>query len=306
MAVVLLLVTGVARAEAAPTLVREKDVNLDEALRLAYRLRAGGYDVVLTRSTDVFVPLVTRARMADGAHIFVSMHNNASRNKAARGTEVYSQLDNALGGELARAVLAASTARAGTIARGALTRRGSHGDDYYSVLRNSRATALIFEGAFISNPTEARWLADPAFRQRLADGVADGIGAVLATKLAPQAAGPPPPRTTPLGPLLLPPAALAAAHTGGGVAAVRWDAVPLATLYEVWRDGVLVARGPGTTFTDAGLGAGVHRYQVRAVTELLRSVVQESAVSTVDVIVPWRVVIDAGHGGKDTGAVGRI
>jgi N-acetylmuramoyl-L-alanine amidase len=306
MAVVLLLVTGVTRAEAGPTLVREKDVNLDEALRLTDILRRAGYEVTLTRSTDVFIPLVTRARRADGADIFVSVHNNASRNAAAQGTEVYSQLGNNLGAELARSVLGAVTARTGTRARGAFTRTGSHGDDFYSVLRNSRATALIFEGAFLSNPAEARLLADPAFRQRLTEGVAAGIDAVLWTKLAPQATGPPAPRSTPLGPLLLPPAATAAAHTGGGTAALRWDAVPLATIYEVWRDGVLLVRTPDTTVADVGLGAGVHRYQVRAATEALGSVVQESPVSTADVAVPWRVVVDAGHGGKDAGAVGRI
>ena len=69
---------------------------------------------------------------------------------------------------------------------------------------------------------------------------------------------------------------------------------------------MLLARTPDTAFADGGLSKGVHRYQVRAATEVLGSVIQESPASAADVVVPWHVVIDAGHGGKDTGALGRI
>lgn len=306
MAVVLLLVAALPRAVAGPAVVLEKDVNLDEALRLAAVLQAAGYDVGLTRTTDVFLPLVSRARAGDGADVLVSVHNNASRNRAARGSEVYSQVRNGFGRELAVSILHNITARTGTVARGAHVRANKKGQDYYSVLRNARTTALIVEGAFLSNPSEARLLNDPGFRQRTAEGIAGGIGAVLATRLAPQGAGPPPPVSTPVGSLLAAPADLVATFTGGGTASLRWSLVPLATVYEVWRDGVLVARGPETTFADAGLAKGVHRYHVRAATELLGTVVQESPPSVAEVTVPWRVVIDAGHGGKDSGAVGRL
>lgn len=69
----------------------EKNVNLKLALILAQRLRSKGYDVALTRTTDVFVPLSERSQMANrwGADLFVSVHCNSSLYRKARGFEVY-------------------------------------------------------------------------------------------------------------------------------------------------------------------------------------------------------------------------
>ncbi|MCC6989818.1 MAG: N-acetylmuramoyl-L-alanine amidase [Acidobacteria bacterium] len=64
---------------------------LDVALRLEKLLVKNGFDVVLTRRTDVFVPLEQRPAIAnrEGADLFLSIHANASRNLKARGVEVY-------------------------------------------------------------------------------------------------------------------------------------------------------------------------------------------------------------------------
>lgn len=77
--------------------IREKDVALGIARMLARRLRREmGVDVVLTRDRDVFVSLKERTNIAtrksaDGkyADLFVSIHSNASRNRAAAGLETY-------------------------------------------------------------------------------------------------------------------------------------------------------------------------------------------------------------------------
>ncbi|MCC7417515.1 MAG: N-acetylmuramoyl-L-alanine amidase [Acidobacteria bacterium] len=70
----------------------EADVVLDVALRLE-KLLAGVPDVevILTRRTDVFVPLQERTAIAnrEGADLFLSIHANASRDAAARGIETY-------------------------------------------------------------------------------------------------------------------------------------------------------------------------------------------------------------------------
>lgn len=71
--------------------IAEKDVVLAIALRLKARLEAAGFDVVLTRSSDVFIPLEERTALAntEQADLFVSIHANASPNPALSGVETY-------------------------------------------------------------------------------------------------------------------------------------------------------------------------------------------------------------------------
>jgi N-acetylmuramoyl-L-alanine amidase len=77
--------------------LQEKDLVLDVALRLERLVRQElAAEVVLTRSTDVYVPLEERTAIANGqlasshpADLFLSIHANASRNSTARGIETY-------------------------------------------------------------------------------------------------------------------------------------------------------------------------------------------------------------------------
>ena len=70
----------------------ESELTLDVALRLQKLLKAQpGIEVVMTRDTDVFIPLEERTDIAnrEGADLFLSIHANASRNPVARGIETY-------------------------------------------------------------------------------------------------------------------------------------------------------------------------------------------------------------------------
>jgi len=72
--------------------VIESELTLDVALRLQKLLAAQpGVEVVMTRDTDVFIPLEERTAIAnrEGADLFLSIHANASRNPQARGIETY-------------------------------------------------------------------------------------------------------------------------------------------------------------------------------------------------------------------------
>lgn len=73
--------------------VKEKDLNLDVSLRLASKLRTQFPDiqVLLTRSTDVFLPLQQRADFVNqhNANLFICIHTNAADARSAKGTEVY-------------------------------------------------------------------------------------------------------------------------------------------------------------------------------------------------------------------------
>jgi N-acetylmuramoyl-L-alanine amidase len=72
--------------------LNEADLVLDVALRLEKLLsKQPGFEVVLTRRTDTFVPLEERTAMANraDADLFLSIHANASANTSARGIETY-------------------------------------------------------------------------------------------------------------------------------------------------------------------------------------------------------------------------
>ncbi len=70
--------------------VKEKDVVLKIAYKLAKELKKRGYDVILTRYTDVYVPLKDRTGIANSNNgdLFISIHLNASYRKAS-GAETY-------------------------------------------------------------------------------------------------------------------------------------------------------------------------------------------------------------------------
>lgn len=71
--------------------VTEAELVLDVALRLEKLLHKAGIDVVMTRRSDVFIPLEERTAIAnrEGADLFLSIHANASRNVKAHGVETY-------------------------------------------------------------------------------------------------------------------------------------------------------------------------------------------------------------------------
>ena len=74
-----------------PSGLKEKDLALDMARRLAAMLKADGFEVVLTREGDDGPTLDQRAEIANvqRADVFVSLHANASRSSKARGAETY-------------------------------------------------------------------------------------------------------------------------------------------------------------------------------------------------------------------------
>jgi N-acetylmuramoyl-L-alanine amidase len=75
-----------------PNGIQEKDIVLAIGLKLKDLLKDDlGLDVVMTRSTDVFIPLEERTAIANkvGADLFLSVHANAAGNRSASGIETY-------------------------------------------------------------------------------------------------------------------------------------------------------------------------------------------------------------------------
>ena len=149
--------------------VSEKDMTLDVAQRLKSVLAASGYRVVMTRDSDVFVPLGTRCAIANSYRnaIFVSVHFNSATRRGASGIETYFYSRDSL--SLASAIHHYVAGGAPSDNRG-VRRRG------YYVLRRTNMPAVLVECGFLTNPTEAAYAQNASYRQKLAESIAAGVG----------------------------------------------------------------------------------------------------------------------------------
>lgn len=210
-----------------PGRVREKDVTLAMARRLARRLRASGFEVVLTRNDDRYLALEERTAIANTARgdLFVSIHANAHPRRNRTGVETYflnvaddryaarlaarengvdldeegealrilSDLDaKASAGASSRlARLVQREVTSGVRARvGEVRDLGVKGALFY-VLLGARMPAVLVETAFISNRGEERRLASARYQEEVAAGVARAVTAFARTPEHVAAAGAP-------------------------------------------------------------------------------------------------------------------
>ena len=148
--------------------VAEKEMTLDVAQRLKNVLSASGYRVVMTRDSDVFVPLGTRVAIANSYSdaIFVSVHFNSAKRSGASGIETYFYDRESL--PLASAIHYFVAGGAPSSNRN-VRRRG------YYVLRKNRNPAVLVECGFLTNPSEAALAQSASYRQKLAEEIAAGV-----------------------------------------------------------------------------------------------------------------------------------
>jgi hypothetical protein len=155
-------------------------MNLDVALRLRALLQASGYRVVMTRDTDVFIPLGTRVAIANAQRnaIFVCIHFNSASRSGASGIETYFYSSQSL--PLASAIHYRVAGGAPSSNRG-VRRRG------FFVLRRTTIPAVLVECGFLTNPNEAQYAQNANYRQKLAEEIAAGVrgrGQVSSSRLA--------------------------------------------------------------------------------------------------------------------------
>jgi N-acetylmuramoyl-L-alanine amidase len=195
-----------------PTGLEEKDVVLGVALRLRKLIERGlGCQVILTRSTDTFIPLEERTAIANeyGSDLFVSIHANASPDPSARGVEVYylnftsdpealqlAARENATSQEsvyqlqslIKRIALSDKIGESRQFAQIADTQLAGYLDEYgdpqknrgvkkapFVVLIGANMPSILAEISFLSNPHDERLLRRGSFRQAIALGLYKGI-----------------------------------------------------------------------------------------------------------------------------------
>jgi N-acetylmuramoyl-L-alanine amidase len=192
--------------------VSESELVLDVALRLRQLLQAQpGVEVVLTRSTDEFIPLEERTAIAnrEGADLFLSIHANASKQSSARGVETY--FLNFATNPAAEAVAARENSTSGktmgnlpdlvktialnnkvvesrelaTMVQTSMMRRLRSQNQAlrdlgvkqapFVVLIGAAMPSVLAEISFVTNKPEASLLKQGSYRQRIAQALCDAV-----------------------------------------------------------------------------------------------------------------------------------
>jgi N-acetylmuramoyl-L-alanine amidase len=149
-------------------LIPEKGVALDTARRVKARLEDAGLRVVMTRNSDVFIPLGTRVAISNAQKraIFVSIHYNSALRVGARGVETF--YGSSAGIPLAR-----------RIQRNMMTttsgdNRGIKSAKYY-VLRRNKNLSVLVECGFLTNPQDTALASSSLYREKVARQIASAI-----------------------------------------------------------------------------------------------------------------------------------
>ena len=196
----------------------EKNLTLATALALKARLeQTGHYQVVMTRATDVFIPLDERVQIARraGADLFLSLHADSAGDATTHGASVYtlsergeqrvgyvmdrnewflkegvSDADPAVGPILLDLTQRTTRNRSATFAQTLIERVGdrapllprSQRDAGYFVLLAPDVPAALLEMGFITNPSDEARLTDPEQRSALVAKIAQAIDLYFATR----------------------------------------------------------------------------------------------------------------------------
>ncbi len=194
---------------------REKDWNLAVGNELARLLKKGNFEVKITRSTDVFIALSERSKIANNfkADLFVSVHVNATKNSKASGFQVYFRSEKATDREAAETAaleneamqyeevhynfvdallqslakneyINESSKLAGYIKNSVYKQPGigipvdqknAIRQANFYVLKGVQSPSVLIEMGFISSPKDRARLSQSAVQKKMAQGIYNGI-----------------------------------------------------------------------------------------------------------------------------------
>lgn len=202
---------------------REKDWNLAVGKELARLLKKEGYEVKMTRETDVFIALGERAKISNNfkADLFVSIHTNATKNTAANGFQVYFRSEKATDKEAAETAALENEAMQyeeahynfvdallQSMAKNEFMNESSKLSGYiqkevyrqpgigiavnpktglrqanFYVLRGVNAPSVLIEMGFISSPKDRVKLSNATVQKKMAQGIYNGVVQYANTEL---------------------------------------------------------------------------------------------------------------------------
>ena len=161
---------------------KEKDLTLSIGKYCNERLRQYGIETKISRTTDIDSSINSKvsASNAFGADVCMDIHINAG---GGDGSEVYYSHTSAPGKKLAQSIVDAMSA-IGQNTRGIKTRLSSSGNDYFGMIRDTNAPAVLVECAFIDNKTDIQIINTEAKRKVFGYAIADGVAKCLGVKLS--------------------------------------------------------------------------------------------------------------------------
>ena len=149
--------------------VKEKELTLETARLLKNKLQSYGARVVLTRSSDEYVPLSARVAMARlyQADAFISLHYDSADDQQASGITVY-YYDRFADYGLAQSFQGPFTQLS------ALPFRGIAFGDYY-VLRENERPSVLLELGYLSNPSDAATVDEDGYQEAVTSAIASAV-----------------------------------------------------------------------------------------------------------------------------------
>ena len=162
--------------------IYEYELNLDVSLRLRDVLEDRGFSVLLTREdNETAISNAERAVLANeaGADVLLRIHANGSEDPAAAGAlALVPSSENVYVGALAdESDRLAETVLTSYCAATGIENRGLQNNDTMTGINWSERPVAILEMGFMTNEHDDMAMADDAFRQRMAEGIADGLEA---------------------------------------------------------------------------------------------------------------------------------
>ena len=172
----------------------EKRYTLDWARRLKPLLERKGWRVYLTREADRSMSLTDRVKFADSvdASIFISLHFNAAAMQV-KGLETYCIAPVGMPSHLTRgnpdpfrttlpnnpwdeaSFQLAARVHNQMLVNCRMEDRGVRRVRFMTVIKGQKRPAILVEGGYLSNPTEARKINTAEYRQKLAEGIAAAL-----------------------------------------------------------------------------------------------------------------------------------
>ncbi|MHB8124606.1 MAG: divergent polysaccharide deacetylase family protein [Desulfitobacteriaceae bacterium] len=164
--------------------VKEKEINLDIALRLSQTLSSKGCKVILTRDKDedFFLPGFVKGRLAkraelnqrinmaksNNADLFVSIHANSFPQRSTYGMETFYHIKSAPGKALAERI----QSQLKNLQKD--NKRIAKAGDYY-LINQTKMPSVIIEVGYISNSRERNMLGKDSYKDSIANAIASGI-----------------------------------------------------------------------------------------------------------------------------------
>jgi len=174
---------------------QEKKYSLLIAEEVQKQLKAAGFKVLMTRTSDKFVELTDRINYANerSADLFISLHLNSVESGGARGIETYCLTPAHTSSSNARGEGASTGSLPGNLLNDKnLTLayqlqkslvKGVYAEDRgvkrarFAIFRTAQMPAVLVECGYMSDPNEAQKIYDSAYRKKLARAIVDGVTA---------------------------------------------------------------------------------------------------------------------------------